>query len=721
MRNQPKVVAAAVLLGSALAACGGGGSSLPSATMPSAPSTPATTPKQSVSFTLTVPPSSSNAVRTRKYLPSQTQSFSIVETDNGGAPSAPVVQNTAQGSPNCTTGTNGTTCTVTVAANIGSDVFTVKAYDAPNAGGNLLASGTVAGTVQAGVANSFPLTLTGQVASVSLTTAEAFPKVGSSTTIAVQAKDADSNTIIGTYNAPVTLSVNGANATLTQSSFATSSGSATLAVAASQTAAFNVTASFNGQSSTLAITPSSNVIYYNVGAGANDYMGFDIATGNDGNLYYTTVNAAGNGGNVGQFNPATGAYAEVATAGFPVDPYQTADGSVWVPYNVSSNPAKGYVAKIPANAFNAANLSPIALPTPLVAPNSYGSKPRTMAVGSDGNVYLTDTYNGLLYKFASTAAAQSDITAIPMPHVTPPANAPYATGSVITRAQGISAGTDGNLYIANNQYYAPSLEQYNPSTNAFVNIAVPFGPQAMDPRFVTTGSDGKIYVSFADQCAVSPCAGSLAVYDPSSGSFTPMNIPNGVSEPDHIAAGNGQVAFADLADGGFGVYLSASNDMRYYPTISGYDLAQGLDATGHGLSGADGVTYDANGQLWVMSYGPLTRGNSLQIEHAVVTGAWSVFPSQMISLYGTGTQNAQIVGLMESGSNGPFTTTTSNASCASLQPVPGASHNFYLVGAGAGSCTVTITDAHGRSESIAVSVTSTSGTVMSRTHKGGTN
>ncbi|HET7813271.1 MAG TPA: hypothetical protein VFL13_02730 [Candidatus Baltobacteraceae bacterium] len=708
-------MAAAVLLGSVLAACGGGGSSLPSATTPSAPSTPATTPKQSVSFTLTVPPSSSSAVRTRKYLPSQTQSFSIVETDNGGAPGTPIVQNTAPGSPNCTSGPNGTTCTVTVAANIGSDVFTVNAYDAPNAGGNLLASGTVAGTVKAGVANSFPLTLTGQVASVALTTTEAFPKVGTSTVIAVQAKDADNNTIIGSYNAPVTLSVNGANATLTQSSFATSSGSATLALASTQTAAFNVTASFNGHTSNLAIAPASNVIYYNVGSGANDYMGFGITAGTDGNLYYTTGNANASAGNLGQFNPATGAFSEVATAGFPVDPYQTADGTVWVGYNVYPS---GYVAKIPAGSFNAASLTPIALPTVSPAPNSYGSKPRTIAQGSDGNLYLTDTGNGVMYKFASTAAAQSDITKVPLPRVTPPANPVYPAGSVITRAQGIAAGTDGNLYIANNQYYAPSLEQYNPSTGALTNILAPYAPQAMDPRFVAAGSDGNIYVSFADQCSVSPCAGGLASYSPATGAFTALGVPRGISEPDHIAAGNGQVAWADLADGGFGVYLPASNDLRYYPTTSTAQILAGVDSAGKSIGGADGVAY-ANGELWVMSYGPQQRGGALQIEHAVVTGAWSVLPSQSISLVGTGLQNAQMVGLMENGSSGPFTTTTSNGSCASLQAVPGASHNFYLVGSAAGNCTVTITDAHGRSESIAVTVTSTTGTVMSRQHNGG--
>ena len=90
----------------------------------------------------------------------------------------------------------------------GSANFTLAAYDQPNAGGNLIATASPTYTIVAGQANNENVTLNGMPAELSLTvpSATAGTAFGSPQSISVTAKDADGNTILGSYAVPIAIS-----------------------------------------------------------------------------------------------------------------------------------------------------------------------------------------------------------------------------------------------------------------------------------------------------------------------------------------------------------------------------------------------------------------------------------------------------------------------------------------------------------------------------------
>jgi hypothetical protein len=605
-----------------------------------------------------------------------------------------------------------------VQANTGADSFTVKTFDQPDGAGNVLSDGTVTGTVVQGQANSFPLTLSGNVASFTLIASDAYPQIGGTTVITAQAKDAAGNTIIGTYDAPIALTAGG-SATLNASSLPSSSDKVALTLSTSQTASFTVSGAVDGKSGSLAINPSSGVVYYNVGSGSKDATGFHIITGNDGKLYYTALGLVtctpggfcyGNSGVLGQFDPASGNFSEIPFPNDePVAPFQTADGAVWVSLTSTvvgpTHPVStGYVGRV-TGAFNASDLTSIALPTP--APFNNDSHPRSFALGGDGNLYLTGFADHKIYQIPVSNPATSNITAIPLPLYTAPPGAVW-TGEQPSDPQGIASGADGNLYIADFSFGAPNVLQYNPANSALAAFGPPGGQGPM-PRYIVAGSDGNLYESYAGSCQTEPCFGGLNAMT-TGGAFTQIGLPDGYSEPDDLAGGNGFVAFVDLGEQGFGTYDMTSKEVRDYPIVP----INGAVQCCSNWTAPDGITVGSDGSLWYITYGTVSTGGPLAIAHVVMTSNWSVWPSQQMTLIGSGSQNAQLVGIMESGDSGPFTVTSSNPSIAQLQSIAGESHDFHLVGAAAGSCTVTITDKKGRSESIAVTVTTTSGTVQLR-------
>ena len=83
--------------------------------------------------------------------------------------------------------------------------FTLTTYDGLNAAGNKLSTTTLTGqTVVAGQANTFPVTLSGVVAGITLTLGQPTPPIGTSATIplTVAALDADGYTILDAANSP---------------------------------------------------------------------------------------------------------------------------------------------------------------------------------------------------------------------------------------------------------------------------------------------------------------------------------------------------------------------------------------------------------------------------------------------------------------------------------------------------------------------------------------
>ena len=705
MRKNIEFSIGALLVGCLVAACsGGGGSSLPAAPHGITPKS-----RQDVAFTITIP------ARKTNYVSPSTQSVSIVETDGTSSPNAAVIQNTAPGSPNCTTSGGATSCTISVNASTGSDTFLVKTYDQPGGAGNLLSSGTVQGTVVAGQANSFPLTLSGAVASITLIPGDAYPQVNGKTTITAQAKDAAGNTIIGTYDSPIALTTSG-NATFDSSALKASDSVANITLADSQTAAFTVTGSADGKTGNVTLNPSSGIAYYDVGSGADDNGGLHVITGNDGKLYYTTAGlfqcnqsnfCYGSSGTLGQFDPNTHAFTEIDLPTYEgLTAYQTADGAVWVSLSHTDSTTQktdGFVGRL-SGAFTNANLNVIPLPT--ASPDPGNSRPRSFALGADGNLYLTGNSDHKIYKIPTSNPSTATITAVPLPHYTPGPGAAFPWTSA-AYPEGIAAGSDGKLYVANNSAIAPNVLQYDTAGATFTPFALPGVVQAQAPRYIIAGSDGNLYQSSSGTCMTMPCGGALNALT-TAGVFTPIGLPDGYSFPDDLAPGTGFIAFADLGEAALGTYNFAAGEVRDYP-IEAY-----TSPCCSVWKAPQGVTVASDGSIWFVTYGRVSTNGPVALAHVIMTANWSVWPSQSITLTGAGSQAAQLVAVMENGDSGPFTVHSSDQGVATIEAVTGESHDFHIVGVGPGTCTVTITDKNGRTESIAVNVTTTTGTVQSR-------
>ena len=169
-----------------LAGCGGGGSG-------SAPSAPAAqnvaTSTANVSVVIQVPRLATSTSRSPEYISSGTANVSVtVGALNAAAPCV---------SP-------ATTCTVSIAAPLGSDTFVVALFDGAT---NLLATGSTVFTVVANTLNTIPLTFNGVVhtLNVSLSTPSITQGAPASSNLTIVAKDAAGFTILqpGNYTQPI--------------------------------------------------------------------------------------------------------------------------------------------------------------------------------------------------------------------------------------------------------------------------------------------------------------------------------------------------------------------------------------------------------------------------------------------------------------------------------------------------------------------------------------
>ena len=716
MKHNYSLAAALIALGAVAAGCSGGGGA--QSALPSTGSGPAGIVRASAKFTITVPNGTSQSgVRAPRYVSTNTKSVSIVETDAGAAALTPVVANLTPGSPNCTTTADGTACTISVPANPGTDAFAVTTFDNVNATGNQLSTGSISATIVAGQDNTtVPVVLGGVVNSLTLVLADPFAPAGSATTVAVQAKDASGATIVGTYDNAVSLSA-GSGMTLGVSSVSNSKDGAAVTVTPSgeQTAPVTISATGDGKTATATLTPGSNVLFYNTAAFSNyDNIGFEMTAGTDGKLYYGTLGptvctsgvCSSNYGAVGRFDPVTHAYAEVQLNSQIVGIVQTSDGTIY-----AAESTAGKIAKFASGTFPAAPVE-VSVPTPAPVGTSTpppNGQPRGMTVGPDGNIWFTDQKYGKIEKLDVT---QPFTTAAITPYALPIPSASTNPTRYSPRPQGVVAGHDGNLYVADFwngtidqiSVGGTMLNQYTLPEQRTLDSTYPGKGYSAFTRFLAVGTDDKIYITEGSQGVNWPFHGAFESMT-TSGVFAPPSLPPAMVGygPDSIAASGGMVSFSDLGTTAVGTYDIASGSVRELPVSDYFSFQQ----TGHGVNGV-AITPDKS--TWFNCYGG-TGSLNLCVGHIVLTSAWSILPSRTISVYGAGATNGQLVGIAESGNSGPFTVTSANPSVASAANI--GDHNFTVVGNAAGTTMLTVTDAHARSVTMPVTVTTTTGTVQS--------
>jgi hypothetical protein len=172
-----------------------------------------------------------------KYISASTKSASI--TVNGGTPAV----------INCTT-----TCSTTLQAPVGSDTFAAQLFDAQNGTGNLLSQGMTTATISLGVANVVSLTFAGIVKTLAISSSgpAVVRGVPATVTISLVAKDAGGNTIVGTYDQPVTLANSDTSGATALSALSVSSSSTAV------TLTYNGDNSFSGTTITASDVSATN-------------------------------------------------------------------------------------------------------------------------------------------------------------------------------------------------------------------------------------------------------------------------------------------------------------------------------------------------------------------------------------------------------------------------------------------------------------------------------
>lgn len=204
-------------LAALLCGCGGGGGGT-SALPPAGPAVPAPAgAAQSIPFTIALPSptAASGQRRSPRYVSAGTKSATIAY-----AGQTQIV--------NCA----NDACSALLTVPAGLITFVATLYDAPNAGGNVLAQGKTQTTIVPGQTNRIQITFSGVIASIAVALGSGSVPAGAAVTIplTVSAKDAAGYTIVGSvpYASPIALTTDGSAAVLSASSVGAPDAAVTL-------------------------------------------------------------------------------------------------------------------------------------------------------------------------------------------------------------------------------------------------------------------------------------------------------------------------------------------------------------------------------------------------------------------------------------------------------------------------------------------------------------
>jgi hypothetical protein len=528
--HRPIAATAIALVSLCVSACGGGGTT-------ASPGPAATAGLAQGHAVLLIPaPTTPSGARRAAFVSPSASSVAIAV--NGGAATVADISLT---SPLCSTGSGGRTCSVPFSAANGNDTIAFTLYDAANASGNVLGTGSATATV-AGAPFSVTVAIGGTVAKVVLSAATTSLALGTSTTvpITINAQDSDGNTIIGSapFASPVTL---------TDSD---TSGSTTLSATSIAAPGTSVTLAYNGGAVTGgAVTigaTGSTLVAGNVTPLALAVTGGPCAPPATTNHLYV---ANDGGDNVLSYSP-------------PYTAHGTSLGFVGNPVAIAVDNANNlFVAAFGSSggSSSAGDLiehSPATSATPaatLGAGTFQG--PRGIAIDANRNVFATDQGSNSVYEFAYPYGAATHVIpsvagnvyaialspncnlfltagAHVLEYAPPYTNAPIATiSSGLTNPAALAFDAAGNLYVSDTStntvgvYAAP----YTNAPTTTIQLTTNSGPLGL-----AVDASGNLFVN---EYSIS----SIAEYSPPfSLNETPTTVisaSSGLSLPAGIAFG----------------------------------------------------------------------------------------------------------------------------------------------------------------------------------------
>jgi DNA-binding beta-propeller fold protein YncE len=194
------------------------------------------------------------------------------------------------------------------------------------------------------------------------------------------------------------------------------------------------------------------------------------------------------------------------------------------------------------------------------------NNPRGLALGPDGNLYVTGNAGGggHVFRYNGTTGAFINLFA----------------NTVDTTPFGINFGPDGNLYVTN--INSNSVSRFNGSTGGLIgNFVVPGSGGLTAPRGLVFGPDGNLYVASAD-------TDQVLRYNGTTGAFLGV-FDSGVDARGLAFGPDGNLYVANFA---------ADNILRFNGTTG---ALLGIFASGAGLDGPVGLAFGP-GALYVSSF-----------------------------------------------------------------------------------------------------------------------
>jgi hypothetical protein len=726
-----------------LAACGGGAGGGKSSLLPAAGATPgnntpASAKSTSAKMVFYVPPANKQNARSKPlYISSATQAFAIyVEPYPSVAPTGfPSPQPTGiqvfpvtTPSPCAVASGGGETCTFTVTAPIGTDLFVVAALPTATLGPNTTPlSAYLSGPVTVSLspapsASPLSFTLNGVVYSAAIAVASPDPNntpntqvftalVPTSAPLGITAYDANNNVVMSPatqpFFAPIVInaspSADGVTLSLVNTSQCGSAASAAQASIACAGDLNDVLVTYDGSTH-----PDST----------------DHAIGN-----FAIVATA-------QPNPSPSPANIVLASNLVVYPVETGtytDGGFLLPitggqllyaYN-GSTPMIGTFTPSTATASTPVTLSTI---------DQIGA----MAVAPNGALWAVDEDGDAIDCWSSVSSATSSAA----PVVT--GIAPLAPDENTLSVYAITVDGENNLWFvgedsetgANYAGYWPasggcpstapaitaqfalSGDSYDTSTFA-APLANGMAYDSYDDGFyeMTTSSTSPISVltpalgagSYGGGVAVDPAGNAYAAFRNYESASADLEWNNGGSLASllTLVPTNNSVGDLEASPYGLAVFSStnATADRAAYPDngLEAFGLVENLHATPTTLVAALSnafsmyqTAYGTNGQVYILylAYNNSTEAYALNIARAVTTTTWA---APVTSVSGGGCAAGGLLSINERGDSGPFTVVASPSSSVTMTELPGSDHD-YLAAPEEGSATVqlTITDVNGR-------------------------